>query len=96
MAATMSQSITSIGSDLFQPGPQPLDPPKDVLVKDEPSPPVFSNGYVRAEELPFQIIQSCTYNPKAIGSSDQEALGCECGEEWGMTQIDPSSDDDLN
>ena len=85
-----------MASDLFHSDPQPPDPPKDVFVKDEPSPSV-SNGRVRAEELPFQIMQSCTYTPKAIGSSDQEALGCECGEEWGMKQkTDPSPGDDLN
>lgn len=86
MTATMSQSVAPIGTDLYQIDAQRLDPPQNIVVKDEPSPPSVSNGHVDAEKLPFQIIQSCTYNPKATGSSDQEALGCECSEEWGMEQ----------
>lgn len=45
---------------------------------------------VPVEQLGFQVIEHCTYTPKPLGSSDQEALGCECSEEWG-TQV-PSLD----
>ena len=30
----------------------------------------------------FQVIPDCIYGSKNMGSSDQEALGCECAEEW--------------
>ena len=31
----------------------------------------------------FEVISECIYGNKSMGSSDQEALGCECSEEWG-------------
>ncbi|KAI9776667.1 MAG: histone methyltransferase set2 [Peltula sp. TS41687] len=82
-----------MASHLFHSDSPPPDPPKDVFIKDEPSPIVSNGHHVRAEELPFQIIHGCTYIPKAIGSSDQEALGCECGEEWDGTRNSACGED---
>jgi histone-lysine N-methyltransferase SETD2 len=31
----------------------------------------------------FEVIPDCIYGNKYMASSDQEALGCECSEEWG-------------
>ncbi|KAI9887678.1 MAG: histone methyltransferase set2 [Watsoniomyces obsoletus] len=33
------------------------------------------------ENYGFHMLEGCTYTPKALGSSDQEALGCDCSEE---------------
>ncbi|KAI9677517.1 MAG: histone methyltransferase set2 [Caeruleum heppii] len=30
----------------------------------------------------FQLIHDCNYGSKYLGSSEQEALGCDCAEEW--------------
>ena len=56
------------------------------LQPDQPAQDTAStqNGVVQdPTKLAFQIIDTCTYTPKYLGSSDQEALGCDCGEEWG-------------
>ncbi|KAI9799706.1 MAG: hypothetical protein M1825_004441 [Sarcosagium campestre] len=43
----------------------------------------------------FEVIQDCVYSSKYLGSSDQEALGCECGEEWvGNTNVACGDDSD--
>ena len=51
----------------------------------------FKEEAVPLEKLSFQPIDRCAYTPKYLGSSDQEALGCECGEEWGMQEPSPLS-----
>ena len=52
------------------------------MVKDEPKA-VVSTEVLDVNQLGFQVMETCTYTPKYIGSSDQEALGCECAEDWG-------------
>jgi hypothetical protein len=31
----------------------------------------------------FQVIRDCIYGSKYMGSSEHDALGCDCSEEWG-------------
>ena len=83
MAAMLSPLPNSIDSPVDQADVPQQDRSKHPTGKLT-SPPM-GNGQVRVEKLSFQVIQNCTYTPKAIGSSDQEALGCECGEEWGKS-----------
>lgn len=53
----------------------------------------FKEEAVPLEKLSFQPIDRCAYTPKYLGSSDQEALGCECGEEWDGDRNEACGDD---
>ncbi|KAI9807264.1 MAG: histone methyltransferase set2 [Piccolia ochrophora] len=60
-------------------------------------PPLFDHLPNRTKDATaaFQVIGDCIYSTKHTGSSDQEALGCECGEEWdGSTNIACGDDSD--
>ena len=47
-------------------------------------PPLFDHlpDDTSAAKATFEVIPGCLYGSKYMGSSDQEALGCECSEEW--------------
>ncbi len=56
--------------------------------KEEPkSLPSVKTENGSAENYGFQMLDGCTYTPKYLGSSDQEALGCDCSEEHGKRDI---------
>jgi SET domain-containing protein len=35
----------------------------------------------------FQVIRDCIYGSKYMGSSEHDALGCDCSEEWGKSKL---------
>lgn len=41
----------------------------------------FPNATVEAVST-FQVIRDCIYGSKYMGSSEHDALGCDCSEEW--------------
>jgi hypothetical protein len=45
---------------------------------------------VPVETLGFRVLEDCVYQSKHLGSSNQEALGCDCGEVWGRSYPSPS------
>ncbi|KAI9810565.1 MAG: histone methyltransferase set2 [Phylliscum demangeonii] len=86
MATLMSPSLHPLPSESLTP-PTPPRPWVNGIggkeaVKVEKVPPPFTPEVVTPDQYTFQVIDDCIYTPKALGSSDQEALGCECGEEW--------------
>ena len=93
MATTVTQLSTLVKVEpaaISSPKPSSNTPPlANMNGLNRPSP--FKEEAVPLAKLSFQPIDRCVYTPKYLGSSDQEALGCECGEEWGMQEPSPLS-----
>lgn len=81
---TLSQSPPMAGTGSYSPGDEAGSQKKGMSL---PSPSAQSGQVQDPTKLAFQIIDACTYTPKYLGSSDQEALGCDCTESWGMASI---------
>ncbi|KAI9841290.1 MAG: histone methyltransferase set2 [Thelocarpon superellum] len=58
-------------------------------------PPLFDHlpDATEAATSSFEVIPDCIYANRHMGSSDQEALGCECAEEWDGTRNGACGDD---
>jgi [histone H3]-lysine36 N-trimethyltransferase len=71
---------------------EPAHPPKPVRAGSQKVPPrpaiLFDSYPDKTEESKdtFQVIGSCIYSSKQIGSTEQ-AMECDCAEEWGKTTM---------
>jgi len=52
-------------------------------------PPLFAHLPDVTEEScsTFQVIHDCLYGAKSMGSSEHDALDCDCNEEWGKCNL---------